>query len=71
MKTSLLALALAAILAGCGSMQSSTSSSGYGADAPTCQQFRGNMGRGDDARVKEACVRQLGTEGCTQCLSAK
>src|SRR5688572_11415450 len=48
MKTSLLALALAAILAGCGSMQSSTSSSGYGADAPTCQQFRGNMGRGDD-----------------------
>jgi hypothetical protein len=28
------------------------------------------MGRGDDARVQEACVRQLGAEGCKQCLSS-
>jgi uncharacterized protein YceK len=69
-KTSLLAIALVAILSGCGSM-SSTSSSGYGGDAPTCQTFKGNMGRGDDARVQEACVRQLGAEGCKQCLSSK
>ena len=70
MKTSLLSLTLVAILSGCGSM-SSTSSSGYGADAPTCQTFRGGMGRGDDARVQEACVRQLGAEGCKQCLAGK
>ena len=69
MKTSLLSLALVAILAGCGSMQQT--SGGSGADASTCQTIRGGMGRGDDARVQEACVRQLGAEGCKQCLAGK
>ena len=69
MKTSLLSLALATILAGCGSMQQPPASSG--ADASTCQTFRGGMGRGDDARVQEACTRQLGAEGCKQCLGGK
>ena len=69
MKTSLLSLALATILAGCGSMQQPTTSSG--ADASTCQTIRGMMGRGNDAVAQESCVRQLGAEGCKQCLAGK
>ena len=69
MKTSMLSIALATILAGYGSMQQSSTSSG--ADASTCQTLRGMMGRGDDACVQEACVRQLGAEGCKQCLAGK
>jgi hypothetical protein len=75
-KTSLFAFMLVAILAGC-AQQPTTSASGAppsgmtGFDAHMCQTLRGYMGRGEDMKVQEACVRQLGADGCKQCMGAR
>jgi hypothetical protein len=74
MKTSPFALALVAVLAGCAQQQPSTSASGAsgsmtGFDSHMCQTLRGYLGKGEDQRVQEACVRQLGAEGCKQCMA--
>jgi hypothetical protein len=81
MKITPYAIALAAVLAGCSSMnmgQPSTAASGGPptADSSTktemnsrmCSVFRSYKDRGEDQVLMESCVRQLGQDGCSKCL---
>ena len=70
MKVSLLSFALLAILTGCSSMQPAPTY-GTGFDAHLCQQLRGYMGRGEDQRVQDVCVKQFGAEGCQKCMAGR
>jgi hypothetical protein len=83
MKTTftLCALTLVAALAGCQTQQPTDTSAAGGPPATgsststemnsrMCQVFRSYKDRaGGDASLQEACVRQLGQEGCKACLS--
>ena len=69
MKKLLLSIAVIAALAGCSSMQ--TTSTGTTFDSHLCQTMRGYMGKGEDQRVQDACVKSFGADGCRACMAGR